>query len=230
MRRTCSRCGDEFEAKYANYCERCRWRYRRKRAKYVWTLAKDEIMRREYDPKIRGRAQDIADKFGWPKWVIKKRAARLGLAHSEDRRAWTEEEERFLLFNAGHRHINWMAKELGRTETSVVVKLKRMKISRAMREGYTLRELELCFGMDHRVIERWAREGKLRVRKRDYETGAHRSRPWAVTDAALLEFVRDYPLEFRLDKVDQVWFMDLITNGGLIANALRDEMALEEAA
>jgi len=196
----------------------------------VWTRERDEIMRREYDPKVRGRAQEIADKFGWPGWAIKKRAIYLGLTRTEDRRKWTGEEERFLLLHAGHRHVHWMAKQLKRTETSVVVKLKRLKISRAMREGYTLQELELCFGCDHRAIERWAREGKLRVKKRLYKTGRLYRRPWAVADAAILEFIRDYPLAFRLDKVDQVWFMDLITSGGLIARALSDERKLEEVA
>jgi len=198
--------------------------------KYVWTPGRDAIMRREYDPRVRGRAQEIADKFGWPDWAIKKRAIYLGLTHTEDRRKWTEEEERFLLLHAGHRHVHWMAKQLNRTETSVVVKLKRLKISRAMREGYTLRELELCFGTDHRVIDRWRREGKLRVKKRPYKTGGLYREPWAVTDAAILEFIRDYPLAFRLDKVDQVWFMDLMTNGGLIARALKDERELEKVA
>ncbi len=41
-----------------------------------------------------------------------------------------------------------------------------------------------------------------------------------MTDADLLRFIETHPLAFRLDKVDQVWFMDLITNGRLIRRAL----------
>jgi transposase len=120
---------------------------------------------------------------------------------------------------------HWIAKQLRRSHTSVVLKLKRMKISRRFREGYTIRELELCFGTDHHVIERWVREGRLTIQKR----GTERERDaWMVNDEQILAFVRDHPLAFRLDKVEQTWFMDLITSGGLIRKAIADEHALTE--
>jgi hypothetical protein len=46
-----------------------------------------------------------------------------------------------------------------------------------------------------------------------------------VNDEQILAFVRDHPLAFRLDKVEQTWFMDLITSGGLIRKAIADEHA-----
>jgi hypothetical protein len=58
--------------------------------------------------------------------------------------------------------------------------------------------------------------------------GTNRPRDaWAVSDADLLRFIQDHPLTFRLDKVDQVWFLDLITNGGLIRRALAADATLE---
>ena len=39
---------------------------------------------------------------------------------------------------------------------------------------------------------------------------------WYFTDQDLLHFIRNHPLEFRLDKVDQLWFLDLVLGGGLM--------------
>jgi hypothetical protein len=193
---------------------------------YAWTPERDQVLRERYDGRTRGAIAVLAQSIGWPGWVIKKRAAALGLTHAVDRKDWTPEETAFLWEHGGSRTSHWIAKQLGRSETSVVMRFKRLRISRRVRAGYTLRELTLCFGTDHHVIERWVREGKLAQRVRD-ERGDRKT--WYVTDADLLTFVRDYPLTFRLDKCDQTWFMDLITSGGLIRKALADERALEAA-
>ncbi|MGE3152102.1 MAG: hypothetical protein AB7G48_11010 [Nitrospiraceae bacterium] len=42
-----------------------------------------------------------------------------------------------------------------------------------------------------------------------------------MTDADLLRFITEHPLAFQLRKVDQFWFMDLVTNGGLVRKALQ---------
>ncbi|MEO8602654.1 MAG: hypothetical protein ABI629_08765 [bacterium] len=218
--RRCADCPASITRPHARYCDACRWNHRGKPAKYLWTPERDRILRERYDSHVRGRADEIAAGFGWPKWVVSKRAIALGLSRPSwetTRRDWTEEEERFLVANAGRRHVHWMAKQLKRSLTSVVLKIKRMKISQRWREGYTLRELVLCFGTDHHVIERWVREERLKVRKR----GTDRERDaWFVTDADILRFVLEHPLTFELRKVDQLWFMDLITGGAVIRKAL----------
>jgi len=57
-----------------------------------------------------------------------------------------------------------MTKRLGRPESSVVNKLKRLGTSRRVRDGYTIRELELCLGKDHHKITKWIRSGWLQDR------------------------------------------------------------------
>ena len=44
----------------------------------------------------------------------------------------------------------------------------------------------------------------------------------------MLEFIVNNPTTFRLDKVDQFWFMDLILDGALVRKAL--EASREEDA
>jgi len=225
----CQDCGKPFVGgPPARYGPCCRWKHRGRVKKYSWTPERDQLLRDRYDSRIRNRAGEIAVELGWPGWAVKRRAQELGLSVSwpADRRDWTQEEEGFLLEHAGSRHVNWMAKKLKRSLTSVVVKLKRMQISRRWREGYTLQELQLCFGTDHHVIDRWIREGKLVGRRRGTErngTGGRDGGPadaWVFTDEDLVTFIRNHPMAFELRKVDQLWFMDLLLAGGLIQRAL----------
>lgn len=222
-RKPCQECGRPFVGgRPARFCLACRWQHRGRRPeKYPWTPELDQVLRDRYDSRVKGRAQEIATALGWPCWVIKKRAGRLGLSQPwpKDRRDWTGDEERFLLRHAGSRHVHWLARQLQRSESSVVLKLKRMRISRRWREGYTLRDLELCFGCDHHGIDRWIRAGWLQGRRRGTRRTGHGGRgngpadAWVFTDAGILDFIRKHPTAFRLDKVDQCWFLDLLLNG-----------------
>lgn len=216
--RRCAVCGDTFEAKYARTCQPCASNKRLSalwngRKKYVWTPEKDAYLRQHYDGKIYGRAAKIAAKWGWPKWAIKKRAAQLALCYPADRRDWTAEEEAFLEVHTGRRTVVWMARKLKRSDTSVVLKLKRMGISRRYREGFTVADLSVCFGVDHHTVDRWIDKGFLRARRRgtNWTHDAH-----VVTENDIVRFVRERPMEFRLDKVDQLFFMDLVIGGGLL--------------
>ena len=206
------RCGKSVTARFARYCDDCRCLVRRKPAKYVWTLGRDAILREKYDGR-KGTSAAIAAIFRWPTWVIKKRACALGLTRPVPSEPWSKDEERFVLEWAGRRSHVWIARKLKRGETSVAVKMKRMKISRAIREGYTIRELELCFGVDHRVIDRWIEQEKLSTRRRE-TNNLHK--PYQISEDAIIRFIHENPMAFRLDRVDQVWFMDLVVGGGLL--------------
>ena len=209
-RRKCRDCPRRFRARYARWCPGCRWRHRGKPAKYVWTPERDRVLCEKYDGR-KGTPARIAASFGWPSWAVKRRAAVLGLTRPPvDRRPWTAEEQAFLEEHAGTRLAAFMANKLHRSVTSVVMKLKHLHVSRRIRDGYTLRDLELCFGVDHHLIHRWIREGKL--------AGSHRhggSAPaferdaWRFTDEDVQSFIRDHPTAFELRRVDQVWFLDL---------------------
>lgn len=224
-KRTCQDCGKSFVAgPYAKWGLCCRWKHRpEKTKKYVWTPEREAILRERYDGRAKGRAAEIAQALGWPTWVVKKHAQTLGLCQPwpADRRDWTPEEERFLWEHAGTRFAHWIAKRLGRSESSVVLKFKRLRISRCVHEGYTLVDLELCFGVDHRVIQRWVAEGKLCIGKRGTARhGGQHGDAWVVHDGDVLAFIREHPMAFRLDKVDQRWFMDLLLAGGVVRKAL----------
>lgn len=224
----CQKCEKPTGRRLARYCDACRWRLRGRPAKWIWTPERDDLLRRRYDPRLKGRATEIASALGMPRHAITNRAGFLGLAAlAKDRRPWTAEEDSFLDSNAGGRHVEWLARQLKRSVSSVVNRLKRLRISRRWREGYTLRDLELCFGIDHHGIDRWIRAGKLVGQRRYGHAGP--TDAWYFTDEDLLRFVEGHPTEFSLARVDQVWFLDLVRvrrpgrpRNGVVRRALAD--------
>lgn len=208
--RPCSDCGRPFTAgPYAQWGRCCRWKHRGRRAVSIWTPERDAIIRERYDSRVRGRAAAIGRSIGVPDWRVKRRAAELGLTHPRGAwRTWTADEVRFLEENLGRRHVHWIQTKLGRSLASVVLKIKHLHLSRRVREGLSLCELEEALGLDHRKIAALVDAGKLRATHR----GAERER-WMFTDADVREFVRTNPTAFRLDRVDQLWFLDLVFDG-----------------
>jgi len=215
----CVKCEHPTGRRFARYCDDCRWRLRGRAPKWVWTPERDELLRRRYDPYVKGRAAEISAALGMPRTAVIHRASILGLAAlSKDRRPWTEAEDELLDAKAGSRHVRWLARQIKRSTSSVINRMKRLRISRRWREGYTLRDLELCLGTDHRVIERWVGSGKLRGRRR-FENGGPTD-AWYFTDEDLLRLIEEPPADFLLARVDQVWFLDLLRAGGVFRRAL----------
>ena len=166
--RYCERCDKPFVGgSAARFCPSCRYIGRTgdsRKAKYVWTPDRDEALRARYDGRVPGRAAEIAASFGWPGWVVKHRAALLGIARPKPAK-WSQEEIDFLLEHTGTRTVLWMAKRLHRTTTAVVVKLKRLHLSRRIDHGgYGLLDLAEAFGCDHHSVDAWIRRGWLQGR------------------------------------------------------------------
>jgi hypothetical protein len=205
-------CGRPFVAgPFAKWGPCCRWKQRgRRKSLLPWTAEADEVLCERYDSRVRGRVGELARSLGRRPWEIKRRACELGIAFPRAAwKDWTPEEVALLETNAGVRHVNWIAKRLGRSLTSVILKLKRLHLSRRIREGYTMRELELALGLDHRKIARLVDEGKLKPAHRS----EHPRERWIFTNRDVLAFLRRHPTAFRLDRVDQLWFLDLVFNG-----------------
>jgi hypothetical protein len=211
--RWCQRCERQFVAgPAAKRCPNCRYMGRAgssRPAKYRWTAERDELLRERYDSRVKGRAAEIAAGFGWPKWVVTRRAQVLAIAHVKEAR-WTSDQDAFLLEHAGVRTPKWIAKRIGRTLTAVLVRLKRLHISRRVHDGLTCHDVALCFGIDGHAVAHWIEQGKLTAKRRGTD---RENDPYVIQPQAIRQFVRRYPSGFRLDKVDQLWFMDLVFNG-----------------
>jgi len=220
---TCVVCGQCIEEgcrrghppREAKYCLKCRAdRRRRAKLKYTWRPEYDAYLKAHYFGGLNGRFQVLSRMVrmtGLPRWYIKRQAARLGLTMHIDRRPWTPTELNLLERLVGRMSTATIAKCLRRPESSVVNKLKRIGTSRRVREGYTMRDLEMCLGEDHHKIQRWIASGWLRdnlqgTRRHDGNgRDIHR-----VREKDVLNFIRNHAEEINLGKVDQTWFLDLV--------------------
>lgn len=81
------------------YCDPCRAKRRAKPRKYIFTPRIDDAIKAVYleHPQSRSKPglKAIAQRLGWPKWVITKRGIELGLARSKDK-PWSEREVEIL--------------------------------------------------------------------------------------------------------------------------------------
>ena len=86
-----------------------------------------------------------------------------------------------------------------------------MGTSRRVRDGYTMRDLELCLGEDHHKIAGWIKNGWLEdrlqgtCRHNGNGNDIHR-----IREKDIFNFIRNHPREINLGKVDQTWFLDLV--------------------
>jgi len=170
--------------------------------------------------------KELTRQTGFPRWFIKRQARRLGLTMHQDRRPWTAQELGSLDMLLGKVSAATIAKRLGRTETSVVMKIKTLGHSRLITEGYTMRDLEDCLGEDHHKIQRWIANGWLRDRRQGtkrHDGNGHDIHRFRESD--ILKFLKEHPMEFSLGKVDQTWFLDmvLLKGRGLHADHLQPE-------
>ena len=184
------------------------------RPKYTWRPEYDAYLREHYFGGLNRRFQVLnrmTRQTGLPRWYIKRQAARLGLTMHMDRRLWTRDELEVLENLVGRVSSATIAKRLHRPESSVVNKLKRLGTSRRVRDGYTMRELEMCLGEDHHKIARWIENGWLQdhlqgTRRHDGNgRDIHR-----IREKDILDFLKSHPQEINLGKVDQTWFLDLV--------------------
>ena len=193
------------------------------RLKYTWRPEYDAYLKAQYFGGLNRRFQVLNRLIrltGLPRWYIKRQAARLGLTMHMDRKPWTRAELDVLENLVGTVSAATIAKRLHRPVSSVTNKLKRMQISRRVRNGYTMRDLELCFGEDHHKIAGWIKHGWLQDRlqgtRRHDGNGNDIHR---IREKDILNFVRNHPQEINLGKVDQMWFLDLVLLRGREARA-----------
>lgn len=204
--RLCADCRQPTGKKYGRYCDAHRWRHRGKPPTYTLTAEREAYLRATYQPSARGVSGHMALVLQVPKWRVNRWAAELGLTSREGRKSlpWTPQEDVFLEQHLTTRHVNWLSTQLGRSITAVLVRAKRLRLSR-LPDGYSHEDLALAFGVERSTVRRWVQRGWLRA---SFQRRC--GQPHRVTEAAIVRFIRQHPLAFQLAKVDQVWFLGLV--------------------
>lgn len=111
--------------------------------------------------------------------------------------------------------IRLKLKAAGFTRTATAVHLKLKRTSAKQNTPYlTGRGLASLFGVDSHAITKWIKLGYLHARKRGTERVPEQGGDmWLIHEKDVYRFVLSRPLEFDIRKVDQLWFLDLVTEG-----------------
>jgi hypothetical protein len=148
----------------------------------------------------------IAARTGVPKTRLKYEAKKRGWRCQVDRRAWNPQEVDYLKEKLGTASITRIAHDLKRSVVSVRVKTAKLRLSIWLSEGYNISDLGEVFGLHHSRIESWARRGLL---GKPHGHGGHGGNI-RFAEASVVRFIRRYPSEYNLGRVDETWFKSMV--------------------
>lgn len=191
-----------------------------KSAKWIKVAPPDEIIREKWlaqDGKKRGEVGDLADELGVPSWWLSKKARRLGLtvAHKKEPQ-WTNAEIALMKKVPLH-DVDRCAKifrEHGfqRTPTAIMVKAKRLDLSRRYDATFSATKLAPILGIDPKGITARCISGEIKAKKRKSRRLAQQGgAPWSITRKDARAFVLKHLEQIDLRKVEKFAFIDLLT-------------------
>lgn len=159
-----------------------------------WTIEDDDILRESYQQDNRSSVY-ISGILGVTREAVKSRACRLGLGHLHTRREWTKEEDDKLSLLLERYTVSSIANRLHRSVCAIKRRATYLQVSRKTRLGwYTQNEVCEILGANHRLINRYMDNGRLRATRE--------GRAWIIKEKELKRFIRTYPMEFNGRNVD----------------------------
>lgn len=158
---------------------------------------------------------DLARRLHVPRWKVKRWAILLGLVRPNPKaKPWTREEDEYLETNMCRMSLAAIGKHLGRTAVGVKVRAKRIGVNKSG-EGYTMRRLCDCLGVDHHKVAKWIEAGWLRGHRR--HTEREDNDMWLFTDNAIRHLIIKHPLEIDPRRADWLWLVDILVGLGELA-------------
>lgn len=197
------------------------------KTKYVMTEENEITLRKiySYPLQIKDRPKglpkgpkEFARQIGIPEYVGTQWAQKLGLANTKEP-PWSE-DELGLLDEKGYLSIaqlqkHFKQKGFKRTETAIGLMRKR-RMSHKASPFYSMNAVSQLFGIDAHSVKRWINEGWLKFEMkgtaRDKETQQNGDTHLIHKDW-IYEFIINHPDKFDLMKVDQLWFLHIVTKG-----------------
>jgi hypothetical protein len=177
--------------------------------KYKFTPELTDELRRAYcgnKHQLTAALDRLVMRTGWPRHAHKQEAIRLGITSGE-RRAWTPAEIAYIEENLGVISVKGMARHLGRTSQALTAKAEKLHLSRRVREGYNIADLQQVFGVSAEKVRRWMERGLFGPQK---DWGGRR-----VSEDAVMTFIRQHHAEYDLRRVDQAWYKAMAFAGAV---------------
>jgi hypothetical protein len=191
-----------------------------RRRKYRFTDQNDQLIRAIYlshpGAKTRPGIRMLAKKAGIPDWALKKRARELGLVRTKEK-PWSEAEldilARYAWMSDERIRLKLKAAGYSRSVTGIHLKLRRMQFKHDP-SFYSANGLAQALGIDSHAVSRWIKRGHLKAQLRGTARGEQQNGDiYLIREKDVRRFILAHPTEIDLRKVDQLWFLDLITNG-----------------
>jgi len=183
----------------------------RLRVNHIWTDEERDIVRRDYRG-TRASAQEIADRLGVTEYAVKGQISAMGTAR-QDRHPWSPKEDKRLEQLITRYCPRRVAHIMHRSINSVVVRSKRLNISRRNRDGwFTKREACAILGVDHKWLQKRIDCGTLKATFHDDESPPKKNggNCWHIDEKDLRDYIRKYPQELTSRNVDMIMIVDIL--------------------
>jgi hypothetical protein len=153
-----------------------------------------------------------------PKWWVLKQAVKLGLGATLQKKEppWTAAENELMARVPLHSPevAARIFREHGfnRTPTAIMVKAKRLNLSRRYKVTMSATAVAKILGCDTKTVGCWCAAGEIKAVRREeskrlpQQGGA----PWSIERADLRQFVIDHIERIDIRKVDKLAFVDLL--------------------
>jgi hypothetical protein len=184
----------------------------------------DDALREFYqngDGKKKGECNAFADRLKVPRWWVTKRAIALGLVIPHKKEPpWTAAENELMkkvpLHDVDKCAEIFREHGFSRSPTAIMVRAKRLDLSRRYRETLSATAISKILGVDSKTVTREIIQGDLKATKRKtkrlpQQGGDH----WSITPADLRRYLLDHLERIDLRKVDKFAFVQIIAGEAL---------------
>lgn len=175
-----------------------------------------EVYRRRLEEGDRKATCWAQTETGWPRFMIARRGAELGLARIKQPN-WSA-PELAILEETAHLGVDAVRKELAkrgfsRSRTAILLKRKRLRLTGHL-YGYSAKDLADLFGIDNHRIHSWIAGGMLRAERRGTDRSPKQGGDiYWIRKEDVHTFLMNHADEYDLRRVEKWWFLNLITDG-----------------
>ncbi len=188
------------------------------RNNHRWIDEERAIIRRDYKHS-RASCQQLAEYLSRETgdritaFAVRGQVTSMGIAKSDDRHPWNLEEDAKLMELIPTFCPRVVARKMHRSINSVVVRSKRLNISRRVRNGwFTKNELMEILGHDHKWIQRRIDSGALKATYHyDHRPSQKGGSAWHIEEKDLKRFIKTYPEDLVGCNIDIITIVDIIS-------------------
>ena len=175
----------------------------RRGKRFPWTKELLDLLQQVSETAgIQAAVKRMQSLTGWPRDVVLRKARQVLEIEATNRcqSAWAASEKRYIIENANHKSTHAMAKELRRTVASVTCKMKRLGLSTAREEGFTISKLAAEWHVRRALIRQWISLNWLK-----------RGKDGRIPERAVRSFCRKHRDELNWNKLEvhtQAWVLE----------------------